>query len=477
MPGAQDQGDSSSTARRGPVTLWRLPIRLRLSLIFALAMLFVLAVSGVVVFERVRSEVDSRLNLDVSRQASEVLAAAERSPTGLAEAVAHPVARGHSTFVQALDSKGRILAASPGLNKVALLSRDQLKTALRRRVRYDRQKREPLPDSARLISTPIRVPGHGNAVLVVGTSLDQRSASLSSLGLALGVVGPIALLIAIVAGYRLIGATLRPVDLMRRQAETISASAPGVRLPLPSADDEIHRLGTTLNEMLARLEEAFAREQAFVANASHELRTPLSTLKAELELALRRPRPAEELVEALKSAQIEVDRLTALAVDLLVLARGDDGGLPVSVETVRVVDVFDDVRRRFRGAGGRIVVAPGGPSELTADRRRIEQALANLVDNALRYGDGQVELSVQRAGTGATELHVHDDGPGFPAEFLDQAFQRFARADPARAGRGAGLGLSIVRMIARAHGGEAHAANREGGGADVWLVIPESPGE
>jgi two-component system OmpR family sensor kinase len=458
------------------VTFGRLPIRLRLTVIFALAMLFVLAVSGVVVFERVRSQVDARLNFEVSRQASEVLATVERSSTGLADAVAHPTGHGHPAFVQALDTRGRILAASPGLDKVALLSREQLRTALRRRVKYDRETKDPLPDGARLISTPIQVPGHGSAVLVVGTSLDQRSVSLSSLALALGVVGPMALLVAIIVGYRLIGATLRPVDLMRRQASTISASEPGVRLPLPSADDEIHRLGSTLNEMLARLEESFAREQAFVANASHELRTPLSTLKAELELALRRPRPADELVEALRSAQIEVDRLTDLADDLLVLARADDGRLPVAPETVDAGDVLEGVRRRFDGVSGRISVAPGASGQILADPRRIEQALANLVDNSLRYGGDRVELTVQRDGGGMTELHVRDEGPGFPPEFLDEAFERFARADLARAGRGAGLGLSIVRMIARAHGGEAYAANRDGGGADVWLVIPGSPG-
>jgi two-component system, OmpR family, sensor kinase len=468
--------DRPSAPSRAPALLSRLPIRVRLTLIFAAAMVFVLAISGVVVFQRVRTEVDARLDLDVSRQAASVLARAERSPSGLAQAVAHPSRRGHAGFAQVLDSRGRIIAATPGLDRVALLSGRELQTALHRRVKSDRKKKDPLPDGARLLSTPIQVPGHGNAVLVVGASLDQRSASLSSLALALGVVGPIALLVAVLAGYRLTAATLKPVELMRRQAATVSASEPGVRLPLPPADDEIHELGSTLNEMLGRLEESFAREQAFVANASHELRTPLSTLRVELDLALRRPRPSEELVDALRSAQIEVERLSDLADDLLELARADDGRLPVVAAETNVADIFMAVRDRFDGSGERVRLAPGADRPITADPRRLEQALGNLVDNALRYGDGQVLLAVEGNGSGPIELHVRDGGPGFPPGFLDQAFERFSRADPSRAGRGAGLGLPIVRMIARAHGGDAHAVNQEGGGADVWLVIAGSPG-
>ena len=465
-----------SFARRWRGLLRRLPIRVRLTLIFAAVMVFVLAVSGIVVFERVRSGVDAQLDLDVSRQAGAVLARAERSPSGLAAALTQPSARGHAGFVQVLDSRGRIVAATPGLDKVALLSGHVLQSALHRRIELNREKPDLLPDGARLISTPIKVPGHGSSVLVVGTSLSQRSASLSSLALALAVVGPIALLVAVLAGYRLTAATLKPVELMRRRAATVSASEPGVRLPLPLAEDEIHELGHTLNEMLGRLEESFAREQAFVANASHELRTPLSTLRVELDLALRRPRPSEELVDALRSAQIEVDRLSDLADDLLELARADDGQLPVVPAETTVADIFGAVRDRFDSSGERVRVASGADRPVTADARRLEQALGNLVDNALRYGNGLVLLTAESNRSNEVELHVRDEGPGFPPAFLDQAFERFSRADPGRMGRGAGLGLSIVRMIARAHGGDAHAANRQEGGADVWLVIPGSPG-
>jgi two-component system OmpR family sensor kinase len=452
--------------------LRRLPIRVRLTLIFAAAMLFVLTACGVVVFERVRSQVDARINLDVSRQASALLSQVVGSQSALTDGVTRPLGQGRQV-AQVLDSHGRVLASSPGLKRVPLLKGRQLQAALRHRVKSDRPKKDPLRSSVRLISTPISVPGHGSGVLIVGTSLDERAASLSSLALALVIVGPIALLIATAAAYRLTRATLEPVELMSRRAAEVSPGEPGVRLPLPPADDEIRELGSTLNEMLGRLEESLGREQTFVANASHELRTPLSNLRTELDLALRRPRSAEELVDALRSVQGEVDRLSDLADDLLVMARADDGRLPIRLEALDVTELFATVRKRFGDQQHRIRVTNDPEDRISADRSRIEQALENLVDNALRYSEGEVTLSGERNGESGRELHVRDRGPGFPPEFLDQAFERFSRADPGRAGRGAGLGLSIVQMIAHAHGGEAHAANRDGG-ADVWLVIPGS---
>jgi signal transduction histidine kinase len=260
---------------------------------------------------------------------------------------------------------------------------------------------------------------------------------------------------------------------MRREAEAVSAAEPGRRLPLPPGDDEIVRLGTTLNTMLDRLEGALARERRFVSDASHELRTPLASLRTELELALRRPRPAAELEAALRSAAEETERLSRLAEDLLVLARADGGGLPVHPERLPAAQLMAEVRERYAAqaarAGGAIEIE-AGQVEVVADRLRAEQALGNLVENALRHGRGRVRLLARRA-NGRVELHVQDQGPGFPPEFLDSAFDRFTRADSSRQGPGAGLGLAIVEVIARAHGGTAHAANLPQG-ADVWVELP-----
>src|SRR4051794_23873568 len=180
--------------------------------------------------------------------------------------------------------------------------------------------------------------------------------------------------------------------------------------------------------MLARLQAAFARERAFVSDASHELRTPLAILKTELELALRSGRTTEELAEALRSAAVEVDRLSRLSEDLLVLARTYEGRLPLRAEPQRVGALIREVADAFdsqaRASGASIDVAASGDLEASIDPVRMRQALGNLVDNALRHGGGHVELSAVRS-NGRVELHVRDDGPGFPEAFLPQAFERF----------------------------------------------------
>jgi signal transduction histidine kinase len=261
---------------------------------------------------------------------------------------------------------------------------------------------------------------------------------------------------------------------MRGRAATISAAEAEARLPLPEAQDEIRRLGETLNEMLARLQAAFARERAFVADASHELRTPLAILKAELELASRGPRSNDELAAAVQSAVVEVDRLSRLAEDLLVLARADDGRLPVRAEPQPLEPLVRGVacafESRARAAGREITTESPEGLEATVDAQRIRQALGNLVENALRHGAGEVHVSAVHV-NGDVELHVADHGPGFPADFLPHAFERFTRGDHARARGGAGLGLAIVDAIARGHGGSVHARNTDDG-SDVWLVLP-----
>ena len=312
------------------------------------------------------------------------------------------------------------------------------------------------------------------ATIVVARSLEPREESLHRLFRELLFASPLALLLASLAGYGLAAAALRPVEAMRRRAAAVSATEPG-RLPVPPARDEIARLAETLNDMLARLEAAFEHERRFVADASHELRTPLAMLRTELELALRRPRSQEELQDALRSAAQETNRLSQLAEDLLLIARADQSGLPIRRSRVDADELLDAVAARFaRRAGEHELEVRRSRAALDADPARVEQALANLVENALAHGSGQIDLyAVER--DDVVELHVADSGRGFPDGFIPRAFERFSRADDARSGSGSGLGLSIVALIAQAHGGGAHVANRPGGGADVWIELPRAP--
>jgi signal transduction histidine kinase len=197
-------------------------------------------------------------------------------------------------------------------------------------------------------------------------------------------------------------------------------------------------------------------------------------LKTELELALRRPRSAEELRAAVGSAAEETDRLVRLAEDLLLIARSDGEALGLRVEPVDLHELARSTADRFgeRASRERRRVAVEIPAgiEVAADRLRLEQALRNLVDNALGHGDGTVTISARRAGE-VVELHVRDEGRGFSPEVAARAFERFSRGDDARGRGGSGLGLAIVDAVARAHGGSAGIAPN-GGGADVWISLP-----
>jgi signal transduction histidine kinase len=228
--------------------------------------------------------------------------------------------------------------------------------------------------------------------------------------------------------------------------------------------------------MLARNEAAFQRERTFVADASHELRSPLAILRAELDVALVGESSREELAQAVASAAEEADRLSSLAEDLLMLAAADQGSLPIRRESIDVARTLKRLRERFSQraskVGREIVTSAPSGLQLQADPLRLEQALGNLLDNALRHGAGTVVVQATQRGD-RVELQVRDEGPGFPPDFLRAAFERFTRADRTRTTGGAGLGLSIARSIARAHGGEAYVANSAAGGALVRLSIPD----
>jgi signal transduction histidine kinase len=320
----------------------------------------------------------------------------------------------------------------------------------------------------------VRDPSSG-AVAVVARSLAPRAESLDHLRHELVIFLSLALLAAAAGGYGLAAGALRPVETLRRRAEAVTAGEAS-SLPVPPAGDEISRLAATLNDMLARLQAAVAHERRFVADASHELRTPLALLRTELELALRRPRSHEELAEALRSAAEETERLSRLAEDLLLIARADEGSLPIRREVAAADDLLSEAARRFVGRadtlGRELRVEPATVS-VYADPVRVGQALINLLDNALIHGEGTVELAaVER--NGLVELHVRDEGEGFPERFRDRAFDRFSRSDEARGRGGAGLGMSIVQLVAHAHGGGTGLDNRPSGGADVWLSLPRA---
>ncbi len=451
----------------------RVPIRVRLTLAFAGVMAVVLGATGLFLFLRFTTAIDETIDEGLQTRLADVRALVRQSEKSRVESARDVLVERGERLAQVLDQRGRVLDDATGAQDRPAISGQALEQARRGIVRIERTHIPGLEAPVRLLAGPAQADG-GRVIVVVGSALDDRDEELSQLLALLLLGGPIALLLASGAGYLLATAALRPVEAMRRRAGDISAGVPGDRLPVPDARDEISRLGHTLNEMLERLEAAFARERSFVADASHELRTPLAILKTELELARRSGRSIEELEAALRSAAEETDRLARLADDLLVIARSDQGRLPIRTAPVGIGELLEGVSTRFARRAGdaeidvRVVAEPGLTADL--DRSRVEQALGNLLDNALRYGSGPVEL-IGRAGQDGIELAVRDRGPGFPPGFAAHAFERFTRADSGRSTGGAGLGLAIVEAIALAHGGAASVREINGDGAEVRISL------
>jgi two-component system OmpR family sensor kinase len=450
----------------------KLALRVRLTLAFAVAMAVVLGLTGLFLYLRFRADLNGTIDGSLRSRSDAVGALVRESRGPLDEALAR--AGGDDDVAQVLDSRGIVLAGTPLGRQRPLIAGETLGRARRAATTTDLGHLRGFDGPLRLLAQPVDRAGE-RLVVIVGTGLDDRNDSMRTLAALLVLGGGVALALASLAGYVMAAAALRPVESMRRRAAGISAAHSGQRLPVPPTRDEIGRLGETLNDMLARLEAAFARERTFVADASHELRTPLSILKAELELAVRQGRSPEELRAALESAAEETDRLVSLAEDLLIIARLDQGRLPLRAVDVDATDLLATVSARFearaRATGRSVSVSEEEHAVVRGDRVRLEQALGNLVDNALRYGAGDVLLAVRRD-AGGVELHVSDAGPGLAPEFIDHAFERFARADGARSRGGAGLGLAIVAAICASHGGSARAANLAAGGADVWIHLP-----
>jgi signal transduction histidine kinase len=450
----------------------RLPIRLRLTAVFAAAMVIVLAATAGFVYARLRADLNESVNVSLEARADAVAMLARPGGRGLHDGGPPPAGDPEEVFVQVLAAGGR-LTDLVGAPRTPVLTPEQVRAAAREPLTVDR--RVPgLDGRVRVLARPL--PDAPGSVVAVGQSLDDRDETLAGLIGAFAVGGPIAVLLASLLGYAVATAALRPVEAMRRRATAVSLADDDAPLPLPPAHDEVRRLGETLNAMLARLRRSFERERRFVADASHELRTPIAVIKTELETLLRREDHPGEVREALLAASAEADDLARLAEDMLVLARASEGRLTVRPERLDAAALLGGARERFadRAAAQRRRIDVEVPAGVTvdADPLRLRQALDNLLDNALRHGGGAVSLSARAAGGGA-EIDVADAGAGFADGLAERAFERFARGDEARTRGGAGLGLAIVRAVAEAHGGHALIVP-DHTGARVRLWLPAS---
>jgi len=321
--------------------------------------------------------------------------------------------------------------------------------------------------------------GHVVGVVQAAQSLDVVHAQINRLLALLLLATPALLLVATGGGVFLAGRALAPIDRITRTARAIGAGNLAGRLGLVPRTDEVGRLAATFDQMLDRLERAFAQQRRFAADASHELRTPLTIIKGDLDVVRRRPRSRAEYEAAIDRVDEEVTRLGALMEDLLTLARADSGQAELAREFVYFDALVDDVvarLRRLAEAGGlALETRLARDVAVVGDAARLRQMVLNLVSNAVKYTPAEGRVRVTLTGQdGWARLEVADTGIGIAPADLPHVFDRFFRADEARARTegGTGLGLAIARWTVEAHGGCLTVASQPGKGSVFTVLLP-----
>jgi two-component system, OmpR family, sensor kinase len=453
-----------------------MPIRLRLAVAFAVAAAAIFALGAWLFISSLSSAqlgtIDSQLAVQLSQAGRYLVAGSQSAPAASGPAPGE-------YLVQVIDAAGRVRGASQDTGTAPLLTAAELAQARHGQIWLNQAVDD---ENTRITAAPL--PGRIGWTAVAGVSLESFESTMSQAERELAAAGAIFVVIACAGAYWLARAALSPVERLRRQVAALSArplqaSTEESGLEVPATKDEIAALATTMNDLLGRLQRALSRQRAFVADASHELRTPLAVLRGELELADRPGRSREELSAAVRSAATEADRLARITSDLLLLARSDDDRLSLQLEQAELRPLLAHsaelagLRLAEAGLTCRVEV----PADLRAriDPDWISQAIDNLLGNALRFAPrGSVIVLAAQASGADLDIEVRDDGPGFPAEFLPHAFERFRRSGRSRGDGGAGLGLAIVQAIAVAHGGVAAARNKPDGGTVVGLHLPNT---
>jgi heavy metal sensor kinase len=327
----------------------------------------------------------------------------------------------------------------------------------------------------------VAVVDHGRTIgiLQVAHSQDDERDALGQLALLMLIAIPLALIFAIAGGLFLAERALRPIDRITRAAAQISSEDLSRRLNLPKRGDEIGVLAETFDAMIDRMDRAFQQQRQFTADVSHELRTPLAVMIGQAEVALSRPRTAEEYRRVLGGMGAEAQRMNRVVGEMLMLARADAAQAPLDREPVDLRAVVQEVCLTLSSVadenGVGLALTPGVPVVVSGDQTRLTQLVVNLVDNALTYTPrgGLVTVTVEQNSRHAI-LRVADTGIGIAAEHLPHLFERFYRVDPSRsraAGK-TGLGLSICQWIVQAHGGKIAVESQPKVGTTFTVSLP-----
>ena len=382
-----------------------------------------------------------------------------------------------SGFVQLLDSKGRIVSTTKNIaGEAALITPPAFSGQIGQVVTENRIVNAFDNVLFRVIAKQIIVRGETYSV-IAGYSLEKTRASIHYLIQLLLALNLLVTLLVYVVTWFVTGRALRPVEKMRSEVDQLSAKDLSQRVSVPRSEDEIGRLGKTLNSMLDRLEISDQKQRRFVSDASHELRNPLAGMRTQLEVELLYPEMSK-VEEGRQSLLRSTLRLQELTEDLLVLAV-NDGSASAMVRKELVLGRI--VLREVQG----FALSPGVAVDATevegvrifGNESQLRRVFVNILDNANRFAATQIKVSVRTERNSAL-LEVADDGPGIPIADRERIFERFSRLDSARSRHegGAGLGLAIAKEIVLAHGGEI-GLFEEKRGAHFYVRLPLHPGE
>lgn len=447
-------------------------LRARLLLVSVLALAVGLASGGVLLVAVLNYALIRGINAEALETANAVAKLVDQ------RSLSNPIPVSAALQAQVLDADGRVIATSSGADRlIPMLYADEMARMVDGRVKQVPGSRIGMDGEARVVMVTAGPPTAPVKVLVARSTSDlHEGVRLLRYSVLIAFPVLIALLAAVL--WRVLGAALRPVDALRAGAEEITGGTRAGRLPVPESRDEIHRLAVTLNGMLHRLDAARARQRAFVADAAHELRSPLTNMRTELEVAQRLPDTSTDWPALAGDLLTDVERLSRLVDDLLLLARSDDGaaaGRPLTarIEEVDLAQLVADVAARYPAV---VFLPPAGCHTVAGEPDALARVVANLLDNAVRHAASRVTVAVAEDDPSHRRITVTDDGPGIPAADRERVFDRFTRLDDARArdAGGSGLGLAIVRELVRRHGGTVTLGDA-GPGLRVDVRLPAIP--
>ncbi len=401
-------------------------------------------------------------------------------------------------FIQVLDESGKIGPKSDNLKNVQLpISLNALRNASKGLITYETNRsigNTPL----RIITFPVVENNHVTKIVQIASSLEEVEDALNTLFIILIITVPLALMVAILGGEFLAHKALKPVDHITQTARMITSQNLNQRIDPPKVKDEISRLAETFNEMISRLDQSFRQIKQFSSDASHELKTPLTILKGEVEVTLRKERTTQEYRQTLKSNLEEINRMSQIVEDLLLLSKADTGQIRLNKEDIDLTEILNEVvaQMDLLARSKRLNLSASNHHQnihILGDALRIRELFINLIENGIKYTEegGSIHVTVQKEyppsvrnqsdlvegeGEKFVKIIVSDSGIGIAEEDRERIFNRFFRVDKARSREqgGSGLGLSICKWIVEAHQGEIKVESELGKGSSFIVTLPLS---